>query len=157
MPLANVDKVSQWKQIKSEKIENEYMNRQLQRKKTKVAKTKRNVSFVYPKLGSGLEANDDRNRQSRQIDRQTDKQSTDSLSFLSPVWVSVSIYLSLFLRLVSICVMRKRKFSEYEIAFISFQTVGECSLTRIPSSPNPPPPATPPLAWLAKCFSLLSY
>lgn len=40
------------------------MNRQLQRKKkTKAAKTERNVSFIYPKLGSGLEANDDRNRQ----------------------------------------------------------------------------------------------
>lgn len=99
-------------------------------------------------------------------DRQRDRQSADSLSFLSPVWVSVTIYLSLFLRLVSICVMRKRKFSEYEIAFIPFQTVGECSLPRIPSSPTPPSPpplpATPSLACLAGkmlfiTFILISY
>lgn len=34
--------------------------------------------------------------------------------------------------------MRKRKFSEYEMAFIPFQTLGACSLPRSPRLTYPP-------------------
>lgn len=55
----------------------------------------------------------------RQIDRQTVSRQPCFLIPRLGFYVAVSFLLSL----VSICVMRKRKFSEYKITFITFQTL----------------------------------
>lgn len=87
---------------------------------------------------------------------ETDRQTVNRQPFfLIPcLGFSISLYLSLFLRLVAICVMRKRKFSEYEMAFIPFQTLGACSLPRSPSSPILPTPSLACLLFIT--FILIS-
>lgn len=58
-------------------------------------KRQRNISFVYPKLGSGLEANDDRDRQNdRETYRQTNSQPTALLTYPLSGFKYLSISLS---------------------------------------------------------------
>lgn len=123
------------------------MNRQLQKKKkknNKAAKPNETFRLFTQNQGQGQ----------RQMTTETDRQSRQPFFLIPCLGFSISLYLSLFLRLVAICVKRKRKFSEYEMAFIPFQTLGACSLPRSPSSPILPTPS--PACLLFITFILIS-